>query len=386
MNFFNKFKTCFVTFLSTTLNKFHMRIVIKIILILSPLYLWAEYPYNSILDIFSKHGNDYQCSAIIIGERYIIIPGYCIDVSNKEEFIIKNSKYPNIKLTDLYIVKNTISLLPVYFVFKVAFKFDVGDIISFNGPVDPYSKSKITNVDDLHIRDKSFSWGKIKDKYFILGVKLLNGEYYATTDHYQSIFHFMINKLDLGDGENNLAGINFSTIPTVTKQVADAYIKDLIHKEWFETSNGAITTIPFKANKEKEYCCGGKYILVRIYNNTFKPNISFAKLELYCKRKQNCIHVLGHDYWDHVVLTYRDSETGKVMIIDPAIDDSSFELNNLELLIYLNKAFTVNDIVYVVSKDNFTYNSFFPLINEVETPDNYFRNIYSWIRQNDNFK
>ena len=96
--------------------------------------------------------------------------------------------------------------------------------------------------------------------------------------------------------------------------------------------------------------------------------------------------ILGHDYFDHVAFAYRDRESHKIMIIDPAINDRSFELNSCEMSIYLNKKYTINDIVYVVSQDNFSEISFFPMINEVDTTDEEFKKIYHMMLDDNNFK
>ena len=386
MKFFNKLITGFISFLGITLNKFMKRIIIKIIWSLSPIYLWAQYPYDSILDVFRTDGGKYKCNAVIIGERYIVIPRICFTVFNKEKLIIKNLKYTNIKLTDLYQPVKSVSENTLYWVVKVGVKFDLGDIIPFNPPEEPSLIRKITNAEDLSVEYNSFLWGKINDKYFIRGLKLSDEQFVRTNlDHYFLVLWIMINNSELEDGENNLAGINFSKIPTILRDEADAYMSRLIHKKWLQTSSG-ITTIPFKANKEREGCCGDKFKLIKIYNKTFEQNIPLSRLIIFCKKQLNCLHILGHNYYDHVVYAYRDSETHKIMIIDPAIKDWSFELNSSELSIYLNKNFTINDIVYVVSKDNLYHNSFFSLINETETTDDEFKRVYDEIRKKDNFK
>ena len=393
MNFFNKLKTYFIRFLDLTLNNFSNKRVIKIILSLSPIYSWAVYPFDSILKVIRKSNHEYECSAVIIADRYIVIPGNCMKQFNKEEFIIQNSKYENIRLTGVDNVRKENLLSPTiqYHLVKVGIKFDIGDIIAFNQPKDYFLTSKITDEGDLNIQGSPFLWGKIEDKYFIREVKFLDDQYLKTTDDYTYVRWFMINNSDLSDGEGNLSGMSFSEIPTISREQADAYIRELINKKWFKTSSGVITTLPFKANKEAQWCCADKYTLVKIYNNTFKPNIALSRLDLFCKKRKGCLHILGHDYLDHRVYAYRDLQTHKIMIIDLAIDDRSFELNSSEMSIYLNKTYTTKDIVYVVSQDNFSQDnpsddSWFTLINKIDTPVEEFERKYDLVRGHDNFK
>ena len=359
-----------------------MKLLIKLILILIHIYIWADYPYDSILDVTLKKNNELRCKAVIIAERFIVLPGHCVDLTKISIYKIGNLKYHNMELSKIFFTKSY-DYDDLYTVFKVKNKFDVGDIIAFNGAY--YSYLKKTIIIDKEVKDDVFIWKKVNNIYFIDGLNLLTGPYSTVLD-FHDISFFMTNNLDKNDGENDIAGMNFSAIESIDKKEVDKYISQIIDKKWLLTTNDTPESIPFRANQEMNGCCGGKFFLIKLYNKIFNPKIKLSKILILCKKDLKCIKILGHNYSDHVAYSFRDLSSNKIMIVDPAIEDMSFELNVEGLSHYLDRNYSIDDLVYIIAKDNIYAERFFDLINEVETPKEVFKELYACICSNENFK
>ena len=359
-----------------------MKILIKLILILTHIYIWADYPYDSILDVTLKKNNEFQCKAVIIAEKFIVLPGNCVDLTKISIYKIGNLKYHNMELSKIFFIRSD-KTHKKFDIFKVIDKFDVRDIISFDGPHLSFLLSSITTASE--VKDDVFIWKKVNNIYFIDGLNLLTGPYSTNLD-FNDILLFMINNLDKNDGENDIAGINFSVIESIDKKEVDKYISQIIDKKWLKSTNGTEISIPFLANQQRVDCCGGKYFLIMLYNKIFNPKIKLSKILIFCKNYTKCIKILGHNYIEHVAYSYRDLSSNKIMIVDPAIEDKSFELNIDGLSHYLDRNYSIGDLVYIIAKDNIYTERFFDLINEIETPKEVFKEVYAYICSGENFK
>ena len=359
-----------------------MKILIKLILILTHIYIWADYPYDSILDVTLKKNNEFQCKAVIIAEKFIVLPGNCVDLTKISIYKIGNLKYHNMELSKIFLIR-TYKTHHTFSIFKVIDKFDVSDIISFDGPHFNFLFSSITTASE--VKDDVFIWEKINNIYFIniLSYPLYR---YSTDLDFDNILLFMINNLNKNDGENDIAGMNFSVIESRDRKEVDRYILQIIHKKWLKSTDGTPVSIPFLANQQIEECCGGKHFFIMLYNKIFNTKIKLSRILIYCKKKLKCMNVLSNDYFDHVAYAFRDLSSNKIMIVDPAIKDMSFELNIEGLKHYLKKEYSIDDLVYIIAKDNINAESFFDLINEIETPKEVFKEVYANMCSNESFK
>ena len=359
-----------------------MKLLIKLILILTHIYIWADYPYDSILDVTLKRNNELQCKAVIIAEKFIVLPVHCVDLTKISIYKIGNLKYHKIKLSEVFFIRDD-KTHNKFDIFKVIGEFDVHDIISFDGPHFSFLLSSITNASE--VVDDVFIWKKINNIYFISGLNLLRGPYPTNSDFYE-ILLFMINNLDKNDGENDIAGINFSVIESIDKKEVDKYISQIIDKKWLKSTNGTDISIPFLANQQIGGCCGGKRFLIMLYNQIFNPKIKLSKIIIFCKNYLPCMKILGHNYSNHIASSFRDLSSNKIMIVDPAVEDKSFELNIDGLSHYLDRNYSKDDLVYIIAKDNIFEESFFDLINELEIPKKVFKEVYKHICSSENFK
>ena len=346
---------------------------LKVILFLFPLYLWAEYPINSILSVTTNHSRVFKCYVVIIAERYIVIPEHCIDLKNIKKYTIQNLKYPKVKIEKcLDTGEKSIN----YILCKVETKFDVRYIISFDVNEFQITKNPLEDTSHHTHEIDPFRLLERNDIYYIYRTIPLKDK--QLSFFYYTNLWFMIDTLNIGDGESELIGMNFVEAPVLSNDKAREYEKELITRKWIKKGEDLIS-IPFKENKQKISCCGRKYDLIKIYNKRYEPKFKLQAIQLWCKNGINCMRILGHEYLDHIAYVYRSMEDKKLMIIDPAISDIPFELNEAGLKSYLIHGYEKKDIVYLVIQNNFIDNQFYSLINQIDYPDNTYDSFYETI-------
>ena len=343
---------------------------LKVILLLFPLYLWAEFPINSILAVRTNHGKVFKCEAFIIAERYIVIPEHCIDLENIKQYTIENPKYQKVEIKKYL---NTEGKYINYILCKVKTKFDLSDIISFDVNEFPITQNLLEGTSHHTYEIDPLTLLKNNDIYYINRTIRLNDK--EEDFFYYINLWFMIDTLNIGDGESELIGMNFVEAPVLSNAKATEYEKELITRKWIKKGEDLIS-IPFKENKQKIYCCGNKYDLIKIYNKRYDPKFILQGIELWCKYRIECMSILGHKYHDHLAYVYRSMEDKKLMIIDPAISDIPFELNEAGLKRYLIEGYQKTDIVYLVFQNNFIYNSFYSMINQIDYSESDYDYIY----------
>ena len=346
---------------------------LKVILLLFPLYLWAEYPKNSILAVTTNPGTVFKCNVVIIAERYIVIPEHCVDLENIKQYTIENLKYPKVEIEKcLDTEEKSIN----YILCKVRIKFDVRDIISFDVNEFPMTQDPLEGTSHHTHEIDPLILLKNNDIYYInrtIPFKDKEEDFF----YYINLW-FMIDTLNIGDGESELIGMNFVEAPVLSNARATEYEKELITRKWIKKGEDLIS-IPFKENKKKVSCCANKYDLIKIYNKRYDPKFILQGIQLWCKYRIECMSISGHKYYDHVAYVYRSMEDKKLMIIDPSISDIPFELNEDGLKRYLIEGYEKKDIVYLVSQNNFIDNSFDNMINQIDYSDNTYDSIYQTI-------
>ena len=352
---------------------------LKVILLLFPLYLWAEYPINSILAVKASPGTVSKCEAFIIAERYIVIPEHCVDLKNIKQDTIENLKYPKVKIEKCL---DTEGKSINYILCKVSTKFDVRDIISFDVNEYPVTQNPLEDTSHHAHEIDPFILLKNNDIYYIKrNTRIKWGKRDKKVDFfYYTNLWFMIDTLNIGDGESELVGINFVEAPVLSNDKAIEYEQELITKKWINKGRYLIS-IPFKENKQEGSCCGNNYALIKIYNKRYKPELELQAIQLWCKYSINCMRILGHEYHDQVAYVYRSMEDKKLMIIDPAISDTPFELNEDGIKRYLVPGYQKKDIVYLVIQNNFIDDSFYSMINQFDYSDSTYSFIYNKIHR-----
>ena len=352
----------------------NIKIIILLFLILSS-YSQRFNP-NTIVTIYNKEGQP-LCDGVIIADRFVISsPGICyFNKDNQPSYISSfhsstRNKIINYKLVYKYNpyhrlllikvdkgfeVKDFSSITPSDRILKTSYpksftSFTCNQEILINETSDKLSEEGVgvdlSNVsysledDYIFLKDKGrlkkndheqakhFLWRVCNDVYTLYGI-YESGNRYIFTSPFDSIIVIDIIYAIQEDESVDEREVSFTDIPLLHDESVNQYIKKVLNNKWIEVNDHKYS-IPFRNEKLTEFPCGYKLTLSAIFLHKYHdPEIKFAVFYFNCDINFQCFNILGKTFSDHATFGYRSIETNLIMIVDPAISDKAFSINEI---------------------------------------------------------